>query len=170
MPRLRWLGIVSDDIFNETTHLHETSDNDNSQASQGTATQETASQASVVHSFDGELIIQSPARVDFCWLSCFVGSQSERPTKRAKIGRARARRPSESILPLTQHDRRKAVDMMKEVFGAGAMNNDGAEQMRELQRMLMLNIKAEIQAVDNYGDSSDWLDAKLSKLIDLVHG
>ncbi|EAQ86438.1 hypothetical protein CHGG_07691 [Chaetomium globosum CBS 148.51] len=150
VPRLRWLGIVSDDIFNETTHLHETSDNDNSQASQGTSTQETASQASVVHSFDG--------------------SQSERPTKRAKIGRARARRPSESILPLTQHDRRKAVDVMKEVFGAGAMNNDGAEQMRELQRMLMLNIKAEIQAVDNYGDSSDWLDAKLSKLIDLVLG
>jgi meiotic recombination protein SPO11 len=34
--------------------------------------------------------------------------------------------------------------------------------MRELQRMLMLNIKAEIQAVDNYGDIADWLDRKLS--------
>ena len=55
--------------------------------------------------------------------------------------------------------------MMKEVSGVGNMNVDGAEQMRELQRMLMLNIKAEIQAVDNYGDISDWLDGKLTKRI-----
>ncbi|KAH6640993.1 Spo11/DNA topoisomerase VI subunit A [Chaetomium tenue] len=149
VPRLRWLGIASDDIFNETTHRHETSGIDNSQASQDTASQETASQASMANSFDS--------------------SQSKRPTKRAKISRAQARGPSESILPLTQHDRRKAVDVMKEVSGVGALNNDGAQQMRELQRMLMLNIKAEIQAVDNYGDSSEWLDAKLSKLIDLGH-
>jgi meiotic recombination protein SPO11 len=27
--------------------------------------------------------------------------------------------------------------------------------------MLMLNIKAEMQAVDNYGNIADWLDAKL---------
>jgi len=33
--------------------------------------------------------------------------------------------------------------------------------MNELQRMLMLNIKAEMQAVDNYGNIADWLDAKL---------
>lgn len=38
---------------------------------------------------------------------------------------------------------------------------DWAKQMGELQRMLMLNIKAEIQAVDNYGNVADWLDAKL---------
>lgn len=38
---------------------------------------------------------------------------------------------------------------------------DWAKQMGELQRMLMLNIKAEIQAVDNYGNVADWLDEKL---------
>jgi meiotic recombination protein SPO11 len=69
--------------------------------------------------------------------------------------------PSESILPLTQRDRKKAVEVMKEILGAEEVDGDGAEQMRELQRMMMLNIKAEIQAVDNYGDIADWLDGKL---------
>lgn len=36
------------------------------------------------------------------------------------------------------------------------------EQLRELQVMLMLNMKAEIQAIDNMGDLSDWLDAKMA--------
>ena len=75
------------------------------------------------------------------------------------------RGPSESIIPLTPHDWSKAVYVMMEVSSVGNMNDDKAEQMRELQRMLMLNIKAEIQAVDNYGDISDWLDGKLSKRI-----
>jgi meiotic recombination protein SPO11 len=35
------------------------------------------------------------------------------------------------------------------------------EQRNELQLMLMLNVKAEIQAVDNHGDISDWLDRRL---------
>ncbi|KAK3297443.1 Spo11/DNA topoisomerase VI subunit A [Chaetomium fimeti] len=137
-PKLRWLGIISDDIFNEAAHVQGTSDIGHSQASQG-----TASQVSVADSFDG--------------------SQSERPTKRARTNKLQRRGPSESILPLTRHDRRKAVEVMKEVSGAESMSDDGAEQMRELQRMLMLNIKAEIQAVDNYGDISEWLDGKLSK-------
>ena len=57
VPRLRWLGIVSDDIFNETTHYQETINIGHSQASQGTVSQETASQVYTVHSFDGELIV-----------------------------------------------------------------------------------------------------------------
>ena len=69
--------------------------------------------------------------------------------------------PSDSILPLTQRDRKKAVDLLREISGAGDVDGDGAKQMRELQRMMMLNIKAEIQAVDNYGDITDWLDGKL---------
>ncbi|KAH6850710.1 Spo11/DNA topoisomerase VI subunit A, partial [Chaetomium sp. MPI-CAGE-AT-0009] len=139
-PRLRWLGIVSDDIFNEDAHGQGTSDISHNQTSQG-----TASPVSVGDSFDS--------------------SQSERPAKRARTSKALGRGPSESILPLTRHDRRKAAEVIKEVSSAGNMNDDAAEQIRELQRMLMLNIKAEIQAVDNYGDISDWLDEKLSKHI-----
>lgn len=50
---------------------------------------------------------------------------------------------------------------MREIASAESVENDGLDQMRELQRMLMLNIKAEIQVVDNYGDIADWLDSKL---------
>lgn len=35
------------------------------------------------------------------------------------------------------------------------------EQMRDIQYMLMTNVKAEIQAVDDFGDITDWLDQKL---------
>jgi meiotic recombination protein SPO11 len=65
-------------------------------------------------------------------------------------------------LPLTQRDRKKAVEVMTEISRGDNMDSDGADQIRELQRMLMLNVKAEIQAVDNYGDIADWLDGKLS--------
>ncbi len=51
---------------------------------------------------------------------------------------------------------------MKEISSVENNGRNGADQMRELQRMLMLNIKAEIQAVDNYGDIADWLDKRLN--------
>lgn len=70
--------------------------------------------------------------------------------------------PSESILPLTQRDRKKAVEVMKEISRVENIDSDGFEQVKELQRMLMLNIKAEIQAVDNYGDIAHWLDRRLT--------
>lgn len=38
------------------------------------------------------------------------------------------------------------------------------DQMLELQRMLLLNVKAEIQTMDNYGDLTEWLDSKLRRL------
>ena len=52
---------------------------------------------------------------------------------------------------------------MKEICSAEDLGNNDAEmeQMLELQRMMMLNVKAEIQSVDNYGDITDWLDEKL---------
>jgi meiotic recombination protein SPO11 len=88
------------------------------------------------------------------------GSQNERPTKRARVTKANT--PAESISPLSQRDRKKAVEVMREISAAGSMNGDEANQMRELQRMLMLNIKAEMQMVDNYGDITGWLDIKLT--------
>ena len=70
--------------------------------------------------------------------------------------------PSESVFPMSQRDRKKAVDVMREISGVEDNGRDGADQMRELQRMLMLNIKAEMQTVDNYGNIADWLDKRLS--------
>ena len=66
------------------------------------------------------------------------------------------------MFPLAPRDRKKAVDVMKEISSVENNGRNGADQMRELQRMLMLNIKAEIQAVDNYGDIADWLDKRLN--------
>lgn len=40
-------------------------------------------------------------------------------------------------------------------------SHEDLEQARELQVMLMLNVKAEIQAIDDMGDLSSWLDEKM---------
>jgi meiotic recombination protein SPO11 len=50
---------------------------------------------------------------------------------------------------------------MKEIFANGETDDSAREQFGELQRMLMLNLKAEIQAVDDFGDITDWLDEAL---------
>ncbi|KAG8160814.1 hypothetical protein KVR01_009078 [Diaporthe batatas] len=41
------------------------------------------------------------------------------------------------------------------------LDHEETEQLREIQMMLLLNVKAEIQAIDNMGDLSDWLDEKI---------
>jgi meiotic recombination protein SPO11 len=64
--------------------------------------------------------------------------------------------------PLTQRDRKKAMEVMRAVCAGEGLGRDEADVMLQLQRMLMLNIKAEIQAVDNHGDMADWLDEKLA--------
>ncbi|GAB1314589.1 endodeoxyribonuclease [Madurella fahalii] len=89
----------------------------------------------------------------------FDGSQSPRPIKRARVSTMNS--PSESVSLLTPQDRKKAVEVMREISLMEAVDNHALEQIHELQRMLVLNIKAEIQAADNYGDIADWLDTKL---------
>ncbi|KAK3901430.1 Spo11/DNA topoisomerase VI subunit A [Staphylotrichum tortipilum] len=135
-PQLRWLGIRSDDILSDgPPDYQEVHDSSQSQASQ-----EFASQDPAAYSCDG--------------------SQNERPVKRARVNKVQ--RAGESTMsPLTQRDRRRAVQIMRAVCGADRPNRDEADVILQLQRMLMLNIKAEIQAVDNYGDIADWLDEKL---------
>lgn len=62
----------------------------------------------------------------------------------------------ESSSFLTARDRKRAANMIK------GMSEDGTESdtecRRELQVMLFLGVKAEIQAVDDTGDMSKWLD------------
>ena len=71
------------------------------------------------------------------------------------------RDPIESIAPLSQTDRKKAVGILGEICSQ-EVDVAAADQVHELQRMLMLNIKGEIQAVDKFGDITDWLDRRLS--------
>lgn len=81
--------------------------------------------------------------------------------RRPKRPRLRRRDPSQSVSSLTQNDRKKAVEVMKDIYESGDADDSSREQFGELQRMLMLNIKAEIQAVDDFGDITDWLDEAL---------
>jgi len=65
------------------------------------------------------------------------------------------------VAPLTLNDRKKAVSVLKEICDAEEIEDDEKIQILELQRMLMLNFKAEIQALDDFGDIARWLDEKL---------
>lgn len=64
------------------------------------------------------------------------------------------------LLPLTARDRRKAISMIRS--GLYAEDANQKMQRRELQVMLMLGIKAEIQVLDQLeGGFERWLRAKL---------
>ncbi|KAK0618970.1 Spo11/DNA topoisomerase VI subunit A [Immersiella caudata] len=88
------------------------------------------------------------------------GSHDRRPNKRPRLQR---RNPGNSATLLTQGDRKKAVEVMKDIYANGEADDSTREQFGELQRMLMLNIKAEIQAVDDFGDITNWLDEALCR-------
>lgn len=68
-----------------------------------------------------------------------------------------------AVLRLTQRDRGKAISMLERAGGETGCRVD--EQCRiELQRMLILNIKAEIQILeDRRGGLEGWLDEKIRK-------
>ncbi|KAK6070967.1 type IIB DNA topoisomerase [Seiridium cupressi] len=67
---------------------------------------------------------------------------------------------------LTDKDRRQAVSLLKALEKQGALEAEELNLCRELQFMLILNIKFEIQAVDGGGNMAKWLDERLSS----VHG
>ncbi|KAL2269687.1 hypothetical protein VTJ83DRAFT_1871 [Remersonia thermophila] len=89
--------------------------------------------------------------------------RSERPAKKVKINHSQ--NPCDSILPLTQQDRKRAVGLLRDITSNSERTDDDVRQLGGLQQMLMLNVKAEIQAVDHYGDMAAWLDRKLTEHI-----
>ncbi|KAF3056637.1 Meiotic recombination protein SPO11 [Daldinia childiae] len=70
--------------------------------------------------------------------------------------------PVEVAAQLSTSDRRKAVSLLRRLDSRPAESENEPSLVHELQLMLMLNIKAEIQAVDDSGDMTSWLDVKLS--------
>ncbi|KAI2613417.1 DNA topoisomerase IV, alpha subunit [Hypoxylon sp. NC1633] len=70
--------------------------------------------------------------------------------------------PLDSTSHLTTSDRRKAIGLLRRLKDEHFQSTDDMELVYELQLMLVLNIKAEIQAVDDAGDMTRWLDEKLS--------
>ncbi|KAI0835180.1 DNA topoisomerase IV, alpha subunit [Hypoxylon sp. FL0890] len=76
----------------------------------------------------------------------------------------RGANPLEVSSHLTALDRRKAMNLLSKLDGDHGENVDEMGLIHELQLMLMLNIKAEIQAVDDAGNLTRWLDVKLSDI------
>lgn len=154
VPELRWLGICSNDllIVNPVSCHGE-------MRSLSLSESQSGSQDSQTWSADGKTPMLH--QVSFPAVNLNLGSQSERPTKRAKI--QSSSQPWDSILPLTQRDRKRAINLMKDITSSDQLTEEDEHQLRELQRMLILNIKAEIQAVDHYGDMAAWLDVKMTK-------
>jgi meiotic recombination protein SPO11 len=142
-PRLRWLGIRSDHIL---PSIQSPEYSASPQSSQETT---SSSQDSAVFSAAGASIAgRSDEEL----------SQSHRSKRSAHARNGRL----EALSQLTSRDRRMATNILRGICQEqGDGNVDEMEQARELQMMLMLNIKAEIQAVDNLGDITHWLDEKL---------
>ncbi|PSR80113.1 Spo11/DNA topoisomerase VI subunit A [Coniella lustricola] len=68
----------------------------------------------------------------------------------------------DSLITLTATDRKTAVRVLQSIDDqVDEDSHDDLEQARELQVMLMLNVKAEIQAIDDMGDLSSWLNEKM---------
>lgn len=69
--------------------------------------------------------------------------------------------PFNRLLRLTQRDRKLAVKLLGDF--AREMNHgvDAAEALGEVQKMLMMNVKAEIQAMNDEGDIAGYLERKL---------
>ncbi|KAH6692445.1 Spo11/DNA topoisomerase VI subunit A, partial [Plectosphaerella plurivora] len=66
-----------------------------------------------------------------------------------------------AVMPLTMRDRNCANKLLDTFRASEDPEND--ENCRELQVMLFLGIKGEIQGVDNAGDLTDWLDTHLPR-------
>lgn len=137
VPGIQWLGVRSRDVLTSSFAVNSQNSQDADSQSSGV----NSSQESMALSFDGQL------------------SEDRPRVKRARL--SKSRNPSESVAPLTLNDRKKAVSVLKEICDAEEIEDDEKIQILELQRMLMLNFKAEIQALDDFGDIARWLDEKL---------
>lgn len=69
-------------------------------------------------------------------------------------------------MPLKVVDRRLAVRLISAAVVKHEQCIESADIIHELQIMLLLNMKAEIQAVDDAGDLTTWLESSLKKRIE----
>ncbi|KAK4075766.1 hypothetical protein Trihar35433_2326 [Trichoderma harzianum] len=90
-------------------------------------------------------------------------SQSSRESTGSKtsISSTECREP---ISALTTRDRNVAVGILKKLVDSGD-DPTAIELGRELQVMLMMGIKAEIQWLDEAGNLTEWLDTKIGQIL-----
>jgi meiotic recombination protein SPO11 len=154
-PELQWLGIRSQHILPIRQEMDEAAHSQPSQSSSNGSNQ--SSQTLSRHSS----FARSVSGGSFNAFSQVAeGNNQIEPSHSQQPTHVRST-PQESLTPLTTRDRKAAVNLLKGICDEGDMDAEEMEQVREIQVMLMLNIKAEIQAVDNLGDMTDWLDREL---------
>lgn len=140
IPGLHWLGVTMNDIFLAT-------DNPSQDLRVAKDSQRPDSQSS-----------QSSYR---------ALSQASGSSARSRSHSRAQRTALDSLIQLTRSDRKTVQRIFQSIVGDGGedetdFDQEELEQMRELQVMLVLNMKAEIQALDNMGDLSSWLDHKMA--------
>ena len=158
VPGLQWLGVKMDDVLG---HITESLEEDSSQSSAGQSSQSSAgysgSQGSGSYTMTCERHEQrkvSRHEADF-----LVASQL---TTQSRPRQSSVRSGTDSLMPLTANDRKTTHRILRAMADGGReLDHEETEQLRELQVMLMLNMKAEIQAIDHMGDLSGWLDEKM---------
>jgi len=136
----RWLGIRSDQVIQL---LHENHKFNSMKADTFGTTARVLQRSATEPLAEPENF--SPSQVS----QQSAGSQPEASTRRASL-----------TTLLTTRDRRVAFKSLARLECLEDKGGPG-ELRRELQMMLILNYKAEIQAVDNMGDITDWLDRHL---------
>lgn len=135
VPGLHWIGVRMDDVFLAASRQRSPSHSQSSQDSNSQLSQSTAAGASQ----------DSNA-------SSSVRSTSSRRT------------PLDSLMQLSPTDRQTAQRILRSIpCDDDDVDRDpeDLDQKYELQVMLMLNMKAEIQAIDDMGDLSSWLNEKM---------
>ncbi|KAJ2989670.1 hypothetical protein NUW58_g3354 [Xylaria curta] len=94
--------------------------------------------------------------------TCLVGRQASFSQSSTSLP-TRYFSPVEVTLSLTTADRSKAVRLLSQTLERDEQWPEISDLVHELQVMLFLNIKAEIQAVDEAGDLTTWLDGALTQ-------
>lgn len=151
-PQLRWLGIRSDQIVPSTKSDDKVASIRGSQETGGISHCSSETPRARDLTAGSGTVISTTERSDddllqSSWTSLSTHARST---------------PLEALSQLTHRDRRMAISMLQGICqGRRDGDTDGVDQVRELQMMLMLNVKAEIQAVDNLGDITHWLDERL---------
>ncbi|OAQ95780.1 hypothetical protein LLEC1_04982 [Akanthomyces lecanii] len=107
----------------------------------------------------------SNARINFGWLGIQSGQLGS--LQITTWGETQNQEWSDNCLVnLTPRDRFSAIRMLRKDFHSEHGGSTHIAIRRELQIMLMLGAKAEIQALDDSGDITLWLDTALHSFLD----
>lgn len=142
VPGLSWLGIKSGDVL----------DGPRGSSSIASHISSNPSSQTLINSLPSS---QTPASQS----SASSGQTMTVPVPLLYIGDKNAR-------PLTARDRKKAISILRLLAHQQDQDAEEMELTRELQVMMALNMKFEIQAVDDAGNMARWLDERLPVLVD----